>query len=301
MLYVPKQMKNDCDFVLDLVVWNHYPIQNISEDFLKKNRIIISKYLNKHAEGYQYIPEFAQNDVEFIELALRQNPSVYSLIPTRYQEDEKLILKCVPSWGVPKILSNLPKKMIDDKFFMMACLRRNGFSFNFVSPRLQIDYDIILQASKLEKRILSGINPELKSFDLFWIHLVNDIEDQSVLEYADRRLFNDRNFVLQLSSIRGMCLKYAAEELQGDEEIVAEAIKNDDGILMGEEFSTPFSFASKELKNNKKFALEAVKKNILNLFVLQDLKLDMEVIWIAKKYHKFIRNIRTENVNFKFR
>jgi hypothetical protein len=71
-----------------------------------------------------------------------------------------------------------------------------------------------------------------------------------------------------------------------------EAVKQDGNLLY---------HASEELKNDKEVVLKAVKKNSNSLkYASEELKNDKEVVWISDRYFKFIKSIKTFDLNFKF-
>jgi predicted RNA-binding protein (virulence factor B family) len=90
----------------------------------------------------------------------------------------------------------------------------------------------------------------------------------------------------------GDSLQYASEELKNDKEVVLEAVK---------QYGRSLLYASEELKNDKEFVLEVVKQNGDSLeYASEELKNDKEVLWISKGYFKFIKSIKTFDLNFKF-
>ncbi len=76
------------------------------------------------------------------------------------------------------------------------------------------------------------------------------------LDYASKRLQNDKDFVIKAVQYYPRALHYASEELQDNIIIVTEAVKRD-GISL--------RFASERLRDDKKTVLVAVKNNGLAL------------------------------------
>jgi hypothetical protein len=104
--------------------------------------------------------------------------------------------------------------------------------------------------------------------------------------------WSDKELVLEAVKQNGRSLKYASEELKNDKEVVLEAVK---------EYGYSLYHSSEELKNDKEVVLEAVKKNSNSLdFASEELKNDKEVVWISDRYFKFIKSIKTFDLNFKF-
>jgi hypothetical protein len=119
----------------------------------------------------------------------------------------------------------------------------------------------------------------------------------------------ERDFVLKIVQLNGYLLKSASEVLKDDKEIVLEAVKN----------SNSLKFASDRLKNDEEIALESIKnfpESFCDLdelldkkeFILKALKVnplilldtvieDMEILLMASKWNKLIKEVKTFNLN----
>jgi hypothetical protein len=131
----------------------------------------------------------------------------------------------------------------------------------------------------------------------------------------DHEFMSERDFVLKIVQLNGNLLKSASEELQDDREIVLEAVKNSDSLQFASERlrndeeialesikNFPESFCNlsdfEEKLNNKEFLFKALKVN--PLILLDSVIDDMEILLMASKWNKLIKEVKTFNLNFKF-
>jgi hypothetical protein len=90
-------------------------------------------------------------------------------------------------------------------------------------------------------------------------------------------------------------LQFVNEEFRDDYEVVLNSVLNFGGIRGG----GPFYYASENLRKNRELTIIAVGKDP-QCIVCTPFKKDMEVCLLARKFHKFIRNVEVHNIFFKF-
>ena len=296
--YLPKTTNFSYNMV-NSIIYSRFPIQNLPNDFFINNNTLVNDLLKERGRYMEFLPEIIKKNRIYATIAIKSEPLSFEFIDKSLQKDEKLILFAVKK--DERVLQFISPEFLDDKFFMMECMKKNGRSFQYASPRLQIDYDIILEASRKHEESLVHLHHDIKSFDYFWMHLVSNTQNETVLYYADPKLLKDRDFMSKMVEIKGNCLRYASEEIKNDRTIALNAIRNDHSFYNGDEIYFAFSFASESLRNDKEILTKAVKKNISSLWMTGDnLRIDKEVEWIARKYFQFIRNVPTCDVEFKF-
>merc|ERR1712056_88263 len=85
-----------------------------------------------------------------------------------------------------------------DPEFVKRCVQKNAASLEYASDASRSDPDVVLEAFRC---------------------------DRSSIRFASTTLREDRAFVLKIVSQWGLALDHVAESLQGDEEILAAAIR----------------------------------------------------------------------------
>ena len=73
-----------------------------------------------------------------------------------------------------------------------------------------------------------------------------------ILEFIDKELLKDTNFVEKILMINGLALKYMTEEIKANKRLVIIALKNSAGFAL--------KYASENLKADREVVKEAIKK-----------------------------------------
>lgn len=141
-----------------------------------------------------------------------------------------------------------------DKDILMAALAKSPCMFEFATPQLQANVDVIVKIgcthpnslkyadqAVLDKeavilRILdafskdmAGTNTEPYSFPSGEVKLAGPrlLRGADFFRHASLRLRSDKNFVLSIVSRHGFSLRYVADHLRADKDVVLAAMRND--------------------------------------------------------------------------
>ena len=174
--------------------------------------------------------------------------------------------------------ANIPNSDFFKNLFLFII---NLFSYYFLKLRESKKHSILLYVKCV---INYECNTELEKQTLHFANLANFIAlNGGALKYADKTLWVDRKFVLEVVKMSGSILQYADSSLKADREVVFEAVKN---------FVDAYKYASNILKADRELLLNIVKLNGGGLgqsggsaleYADDSLKADREVVLEAVK------------------
>lgn len=74
-----------------------------------------------------------------------------------------------------------------------------------------------------------------------------------ILEYADKKLLNNKQFMIDVFKVSsGLALKYASDELKNDKECVVQALQNSAGFAL--------KYANENLQSDREIVSAAIKR-----------------------------------------
>jgi tetratricopeptide (TPR) repeat protein len=167
-------------------------------------------------------------------------------------------------------LSECTESYLDDKDFIIKCIKLDPDSFDYASNRLKQDKQILKLIPK--KIIKKPVTIDKKEA----LRLVK--KDGSELENLPIHFKKDKKVVLEAVKQYGFALMFADKSLKKDRKIVLEAVKKYGCALMD---------ADKSLKKDKEVVLEAVKQHGSALmYANKSLKNDPDILAILNKIKK---------------
>jgi hypothetical protein len=201
-------------------------------------------------------------------------------------------------------LIEIDSDYMNDKEIVLAAVQSNSRMLKFASEEMKNDMDVGLKVGSLEY-----IGDKLKNNKEFLFKAA----EMKYFDELEHEFMSERDFVLKIVQLNGKLLKSASKALRDDREIVLEAVKN----------SNSLQFASERLRNDEEIALECIKnfpesfgdfggKLKTKEFILKALRLnpliipskteteDMEIMLMASKWHKLIKEVKNFNLTFKF-
>jgi hypothetical protein len=101
---------------------------------------------------------------------------------------------------------------------------------------------------RLERNSIDIIKSNPKDKNLILKHTNNSIK---ILEYIDKSLLKDKEFVEKIIGINGLALKYMPEKFRADKVIVIKALKNSAGFAL--------KYASENLRADREVVIESIK------------------------------------------
>jgi hypothetical protein len=219
-----------------------------------------------------------------------------------------------------ELLGNIKNKnILNDKKLFLKLAKIFSSTFKFASDILKSDKEYVLKLLQSGCDIYEYINPKLYGDKQITLVAVKQPRYNSNLKYANKKLKNNKQIVLESVQNNGRALKYASNALKDDRQIVLEAakcdpralvyaskrIKNDKKIMWEaiRQDGRAFEYASNQIKSDKKFVLEALKsypysllyadKNMMKnkdivLYFFKSLKKNE---YLATSYHNILMKI----------
>jgi len=264
-LSFPEELKNDIDFLKQIILINAYNLKFIPEKYAHqeilyllaiKNDSTIIRFINNDGRGIQsyVIKEFQKNikDYAFCLNAVFENPYTYDLLDESIKKDKIFI---------SQILEKLEK--IDNS-----------------------TYDTRHLCTKLVESILLSSN---ENMDLI-LHLIGVIYNDSYLlknifELLPKDLQVDKKFIIKSITYNYEIFELVDEAFKDDPEVVLHAInlhtiieKNKRTYNTVKKYS-PLKFASDNIKKNYQIVFEAVKRDGYSInFASVELKHDIDIL-----------------------
>ena len=149
--------------------------------------------------------------------------------------------------GAKREAKNLEAKKIE----ALKSVEENGENLKNLEPHFWKDKHVALLAIKRAPSAFKYLDSSLRSNKDF-IRTAVEIGGIDVLKDVDKKLSDDKKFVLSLVQINGKALNYASERLKQDREIVLAAIN---------QCALALEFADWGLKNDEEIVLTAIKRN----------------------------------------
>lgn len=321
---------NTIEEALDLVKKNGQSLQNLNDE-LRNNKEIVLAAINQYCYALRFASEQIKSDQEVVFSAVNQNPLSLQYASEKLLNDRQFIKMVVKKDGMA--LQYVGENLQTDKELVLLALSNNGMALKYVNNELREDVEVISTALKQEqmamefvsyaKRAEFGLSDKYfgsyDGYDNRDVVLFASKKDISLLQYASKRILNDKKFILDIVKHDGMGLQYASKNLQGDLDVILTAIGqnkssmrfvnynkrnllNDSYKYFGsytgydtksivlkaiEKDGLLLQYASDKLINDKQLVLVAVKNDGMALqFASRNLQDDLEIILAALEQNK---------------
>jgi hypothetical protein len=269
-LSFPEELKNDIDFLKQMIFKNAYNIKFIPEKYSHqeilyllaiKNDSSIIRFINKDASGIPsyVINEFQKNikDYAFCLSAVFENTYTYDLLDESIKKDKSFISQIIIK------LANADNSTIQIRDLCTKLLESIlSFSNENIDLILHL-LGVIYNDSHLLQNIFKLLPNDLKKDKKFIIKSIS--YNYEIFEFVDENFKDDPEVVLHAINLHTIIeknkrsynrikkespLKYASDNIKNNYLIVFEAVKRDGYSI---------HFASIELKNNIDILLESIK------------------------------------------
>jgi hypothetical protein len=211
------ELKNDTNFILDLIEINFNIFQILDTKFTKDSTFIKAAFLrNNGIIGYIY-------DNYSLRKLLFLNPYCTEYVNKYYLEQDQWLMKMLVSLN-GFFLKTLGKehKFQKDRKIILTAVKENSLSIEYVSEELKKDKEVVLTAIKYSygfefDKLVNLIHKSLLKNEVF-ITEANKIDPRfelqsifrkSIRSIEERYALNDRNLLLELVKINGFNLQYA--------------------------------------------------------------------------------------------
>ena len=175
-----------------------------------------------------------------------------------------------------KSLQYASDELKKDKEIVLVAVAQAGESLQFAAGSLRNDSSIALVAIKAHWLMMQHVSEELKSDKSFMLQAVE--QHFNTMCFASEEV-KDRSFMLRAVKQDIRALKFAPKELKQDEELMAVAVKHNDGTALN---LNSVEMKYKLFNSSGIFMLAAVTKNGTSLQCASDeLKIDKEIVVAA--------------------
>jgi hypothetical protein len=211
-------LKDNFDFILEIVKSNGFALQYASDN-LKKNFQIVKECIKYEPITIKYS---RVNKVDFREL-LKFSSAIfkYYYLFSEIKSDFEIALIAVKGNGL--LLEFLNISLRDDFDIVIEAVRNNGYSIRFASYRLRQNYLIILESIKSRSDVFNDYLEYCNNPRIVYEAVKGDgaLLSKSSLNLKD-------NFIIVLESVKNypLALEYASQRLKQNYEIIYESIKN---------------------------------------------------------------------------
>jgi len=240
-----------------------------SNEYLKILKIEWIDWLpNYYKNNKKFILEILKyckiRDFEFIDYRLRKNKKIalkamkinvlnITYCSEKFTDNKEMIIKCI-KYGAKQnnfnFLYYISDRLKNDKEIAMLTVKTNGCSLNKFSENIRSNKEIIIEAIKQDPFAMIYISDKIKNNSEFIIHC---IQNYNVYPYLPSKISQVKKFVLAAIKIKGDYFQNLPYGLQNDKEIALEAIKKD-GLNIS-------YISKKKLRNDKEIALTAIREN----------------------------------------
>ncbi|KAG2392405.1 hypothetical protein C9374_012657 [Naegleria lovaniensis] len=287
------------------------------------DREFILKIVKHDPDSFEFAKGF-YNDREIAYEAVKGNAAMYEFISNNLTQDREIVLEAVRKKG--QLLNMIPKHFLSDREIVLEAVKADGdYALQFVkNETLRNDDEIIeayvkkgclrqlkgtrhasnkslvLQAVQVDGRSLYYADSEMKEDIEIVLAAVKSFG--SALQEASQELKNNFEVAMAAVSEDGRAYKFVSDELKNNHDIIVKALQKDASMLefvpenrvttkmvmeCMEEQPWTFEFAPQELKCDKQFVKNMIKKTkdgkILNK-ASEELSKDLELVREAVKY-----------------
>jgi hypothetical protein len=305
--FASEELKNNQDLAR-IALKNSATLSDVGKELKRKKEFVLEAIKNQRG-SFIHASEELRNDREIILESIKSNQTNFNLLSKEFMNDREIILNAVKhDENAFELLTKNYPEYKNDKEIVLAAVQYNGKVLKFVSEDLKNDEEVAMH-------VLNSYG----SFEYIGNGFKNNKEFYykaakiKAFDSLDHEFMDERDFVLKIVQLNGYLLESASEVLKDDKEIVLEAVKN----------SNSLEFASDRLKNDEEIVLEYIKnfpESLYDLgekffenkeFLFKALRVnplivfeteidDIELLLIAYKWHKLIKQVNTFNLNFKF-
>ena len=136
--YISNSLKNDKQFILEIIKYNGLILESVSEEFKKDKNIVLAAVKN---DGYAlyYVSECLQNDKDIIIESVKSKGYILYYICTSYRNNKKIVSLAVKNCGFA--LQFASEILQNNKKIVLLAINNYGFSLKYASEYLKNDKD----------------------------------------------------------------------------------------------------------------------------------------------------------------
>jgi predicted RNA-binding protein (virulence factor B family) len=278
----------DREIVMTAINGSAYALE-YADISLRKDREIVLKIANSYeGRAIMFAADDLKKDRELVLQAIKSDPSAFDFIDSSLKRDKNILSEVLSSVFWSDAVMYVDNKLKNDREFVRNILLKNGNFFQFISPELKKDKELILltlSSDFINDNVLfdlfNNLDSKLKSDrEILTFGLKRNV---NVLYYADESFKKDKKLMSYLISKLSLNLfssPYFLYDLKNDPEFILGLIE-DSRIFFDEK---SFDYVGDSLKGDRAFMLRAVTINgQLLKYASNDLKSDKTLISTALK------------------
>jgi hypothetical protein len=330
--YLPKSgFRDNMEIVLSAISNDAMCLEFVSEE-LKFDKKVVEEALKKNGMSLVHcIPKY-KNSMTHVLMAVQNNGLALQHASPLVRKQRSIVLEAIKQNGLALIYA---EEFLNDKEIVLCAVKEYGLALKYASKYLRDDEEVVMVAIKSDPQSLLYAGYEQKSnrdvvmeavkrngMTIYHTHTEYIREDRKIaLEAVSnagmsldvfKKFQNDFEICMTAVKQNGLALGFCKSPV--DYKICFEAIKND---------GMAFKYLPESLQNDDDLALKAVKgkgmsikfmlkenffrwdeilvesirndSSVLDTILYLHLKSNQEMIWISKKYHKTIREIKILN------
>jgi formylglycine-generating enzyme required for sulfatase activity len=294
--YASDELKNDKEIVKTAVQCMGFALQYASDELRNDKEIVLLAIENDNLLGdtcFGFVPEEFFKDRDFMLEAVQKNGKSFNYASIEMKNDPELLLKAIQQNGL--VLKYASDEIKNNKYIVLEAVKMCGMALEYASEILQDDIDVVTEAIKQDAWALDYAserlqnNKEIVSLAVSQNYKVLDFastslkKDQEIKSLAKKKVYkkpdrgyefsyeaimfafvdsdeipaeyrNDKDFILSLisdSAGNGYFFDYASRRLKNDFEFALEAMAYEPYYI--------YRYLPEKLKSNKAFILEALK------------------------------------------
>ena len=235
LYWVCKRLMSDKKFILGALEAGADPYWRHLKPLIRNDKEVVMKYLNDRdydyycTVAYWELPRNLKTDLDVLEIIIKSDSDFSYFIPENSFSKEAI--PTLKKLGVP-YLPLLKKSLLEDKNIVLDAIEHNKQNF-WYSSDFRFDKDCLNLALRISRRdrhyspyypLLKGIKAKEIDRELA-LNFINIEPD--IINYLPKRLFSDRNFILEAASICGVyIISFMDKSLAVDKEIMKACLKS---------------------------------------------------------------------------
>lgn len=278
----------DREIVMTAINGSAYALE-YADISLRQDREIVLKIANSYdSRAIMFAVDDLKKDRELVLQAIKSDPSAFDFIDSSLKRDKHILSEVLSSIFLSDAIMYVDNKLKNDREFVRNVLSRNGNFYEYISPELKKDRELILLTlsyDNLDNNVLfnlfSNLDDKLKNDrEILTLGLKRNV---NVLYYTNESIKKDKKFMCFLINKLPANLfssPYFDSSLKNDSAYILDLLKNNYFFSV----EKIFDHISDSLRRDREFMLKVVTINgQLLKYASNDLKSDKRLISIALK------------------
>jgi len=225
---------------------------HIGTDWSNKDDVLTK--VSSNGLNLQYADSGLRDDAEIVASAFENNPESIIYASRNIRDDKDTMLKLVSLR--PSYVQYVSDRLKKDEDIAYESIPGGE---EFIDDEILFDKDFAIMIAENKGHVLYEFEESIDvinaSKDYFierlgWVSSSPPIEIATIFASAHKSLKNDRDYMLKIVKVFGLCIKYGSDEIKADKEVVMAAVKNS---------ATAIQHVSDELKDDDEIVEAAIR------------------------------------------